>query len=144
MSTRSDSASSMIFLAIVFVFLFSDALRNHRRAKQPQVMELTIEDTVVGVGLIAERGRIVTVHYIGTLMNGSVFDSTNKVGGSSLRFVLGDGHVIIGLEQGIIGMKVGGHRRLIIPPKLGYGSEDLGLIPPNSTLIYEIELLEIG
>ena len=104
---------------------------------------LIIEDIIIGVGTTAEKYSIVTVHYTGKLQDGTVFDSSQKIGGEPLRFTLGVGQVIDGWDQGVIGMKVGGQRKLIIPPELGYGSQDKGVIPPNSTLIFEVELLEV-
>jgi FKBP-type peptidyl-prolyl cis-trans isomerase len=83
------------------------------------------------------------VHYTGKLQGGIVFDSSQKIGREPLRFTLGVGQVIDGWDQGVIGMKVGGQRKLKIPPELGYGSQDLGVIPPYSTLIFEVELLEV-
>ena len=104
---------------------------------------LIIEDLIIGVGTTAEKYGIVTVHYTGKLQDGTVFDSSQRIGQESLRFTLGVGQVIDGWDQGVIGMKVGGQRKLKIPPELGYGSQDLGVIPPNSTLIFEVELLEV-
>jgi len=104
---------------------------------------LIIEDIIIGVGTTAEKYSIVTVHYTGKLQDGTVFDSSQKIGGEPLRFTLGVGQVIDGWDQGVIGMKVGGQRKLIIPPELGYGSQDKGVIPPNSALIFEVELLEV-
>ena len=104
---------------------------------------LIIEDIIVGNGTTAEKYGIATVHYTGKLQNGTVFDSSQKIGGEPIRFTLGEGQVIDGWDQGVIGMKVGGHRKLKIPPELGYGSQDKGVIPPNSTLTFDIKLLEI-
>ena len=104
---------------------------------------LIIEDLIIGVGTTAEKYGIVTVHYTGKLQDGTVFDSSQRIGQEPLRFTLGVGQVIDGWDQGIIGMKVGGQRKLKIPPELGYGSQDKGVIPPNSTLIFKVELLEV-
>ena len=104
---------------------------------------LIIEDLIIGVGTTAEKYSIVTVHYTGMLQDGTVFDSSQRIGQEPLRFTLGVGQVIDGWDQGVIGMKVGGQRKLIIPPELGYGSQDKGVIPPNSALIFEVELLEV-
>ena len=104
---------------------------------------LIIEDLIIGVGTTAEKYSIVTVHYTGKLQDGTVFDSSQRIGQEPFRFTLGVGQVIDGGDQGIIGMKVGGQRKLIIPPELGYGSQDKGVIPPNSALIFEVELLEV-
>ena len=104
---------------------------------------LIIEDVILGDGTIAEKYSIVTVHYTGKLQDGTVFDSSQKIGKEPIRFTLGVGQVIDGWDQGLIGMKVGGQRKLKIPPELGYGSQDKGIIPPNSTLQFEVELIEI-
>ena len=104
---------------------------------------LIIEDVILGDGTIAEKYSIVTVHYTGKLQDGTVFDSSQKIGKEPIRFTLGVGQVIEGWDQGLIGMKVGGQRKLKIPPELGYGSQDNGMIPPNSILQFEVELIEI-
>mgnify|MGYP001453727085 FL=1 len=104
---------------------------------------LIIEDKLIGEGVVAEKYSIATVHYTGRLEKGKQFDSSKQIGREPLRFTLGVGQVIKGWDQGIIGMKVGGQRKLIIPPHLGYGDQDMGVIPPNSTLIFNIELIEI-
>ena len=104
---------------------------------------LIIKDKLVGEGSVASKYSIVTVHYIGRLENGKTFDSSKQIGKEPIRFTLGAGQVIKGWDQGIIGMKVGGQRKLIIPPNLGYGDQDMGVIPPNSTLIFNVELIEV-
>lgn len=98
------------------------------------------EDIVVGSGAPAAAGDTLTVHYIGTLENGQVFDNS-YTRGEPFLFVLGAGRVIRGWDLGVVGMRVGGKRRLIIPPELAYGSQGSGSIPPNATLNFEIELL---
>lgn len=105
------------------------------------VTELKVEDTKVGTGAEVKSGNTVTVHYIGRLTNGEVFDSS--VGRQPFATVIGMGQVIKGWDQGILGMKVGGIRRLIIPPDLAYGSQGAGSIPPDATLIFDIELLDV-
>lgn len=106
------------------------------------VTELKIEDLVVGTGAAAKNGDTVSVHYTGWLENGTKFDSS--AGGAPIEFVLGTGRVIAGWEKGLVGMKVGGKRRLTIPPSLGYGEAGAGdTIPPNATLIFEVELVAI-
>ncbi len=107
-----------------------------------EVTELLVEDLVVGTGAEAIPGKKVTVNYKGLLTNGIVFDSSYKRN-QPFSFTLGIGQVIKGWDQGVAGMKVGGKRKLTIPPDLGYGSRDMGTIPPNSTLIFEVELLEV-
>jgi len=103
--------------------------------------ELIIEDIIVGQGAEAVKYSIVTINYTGWLEDGTKFDSSLNPGREPLRFTLGAGQMIQGFDQGILGMKVGGKRKLTIPPNLGYGSQDKGIIPPNSTLIFELDLL---
>jgi FKBP-type peptidyl-prolyl cis-trans isomerase len=97
----------------------------------------------VGEGREVKTGDTVSVHYIGALTDETVFDSSHNRG-EPFSFTIGEGQVIQGWERGLIGMKAGGVRRLAIPPHLAYGAGGVpGAIPPNSTLIFEIELLEI-
>lgn len=104
--------------------------------------ELITEDIITGTGEEAVVGKKVTVNYKGTLTDGTQFDSSYDRG-EQFSFALGTGQVIEGWDQGVAGMKVGGKRKLTIPPELGYGSRGTGGIPPNSTLIFEVELLEV-
>lgn len=104
--------------------------------------KLKIEDEKVGTGAEAVAGKKVSVNYLGTLTNGTKFDSSYDRN-EPFSFNLGAGEVIPGWDQGVLGMKVGGKRKLTIPPSLAYGSQDLGTIPANSTLIFEIELLKV-
>jgi FKBP-type peptidyl-prolyl cis-trans isomerase len=108
-----------------------------------QPADLTITDSVVGTGATAATGDTVTVKYTGRFTNGQVFDSTDKQGGKPFTFPLGAGKVIQGWDQGIVGMKVGGKRQLVIPSGLGYGPNDYGPIPGGSTLIFDVELVSI-
>lgn len=108
---------------------------------------LQYEDTTTGAGDVAAAGRRVTVHYTGWLYNdgvqGAKFDSS-KDRNDPFVFPLGAGHVIKGWDEGVQGMAVGGTRRLVIPPALGYGARGAGgVIPPNATLLFEVELLAI-
>ena len=103
--------------------------------------QLLVQDEVVGTGEEAAIGSVVAVHYTGMFQDGTVFDSS--AGGEPFQFVLGAGQVIPGWDQGLLGMKVGGKRLLVIPPDLAYGSQGYGPIPPNSTLTFEVELVEI-
>lgn len=105
--------------------------------------ELVIEDIVLGEGELARPGTRVTVHYTGKLADGTVFDSS-LTRGQPFDFVLGAGQVIRGWDQGFDGMKVGGKRRLVIPPAMGYGARGAGnVIPPDATLEFEVELLDV-
>jgi len=104
--------------------------------------KLIMEDLVVGTGTAAASGQKVTVHYTGWLTNGTKFDSS-KDRGDPFVFSLGKGQVIQGWDQGVQGMKVGGVRKLIIPSALGYGARGAGgVIPPNATLKFDVELLD--
>jgi FKBP-type peptidyl-prolyl cis-trans isomerase FkpA len=105
---------------------------------------LVIEDLVVGSGAQAAGGQRVSVHYTGWLLNGQKFDSS-KDRGDAFMFSLGRGEVIRGWDEGVTGMKVGGKRKLTIPPELGYGARGAGrVIPPDATLLFEVELLGVG
>ncbi len=105
--------------------------------------ELIIEDLTTGQGDEAAAGKIVVVHYTGWLADGTKFDSS-KDRNDPFDFPLGAGHVIRGWDQGVAGMKVGGTRKLTIPPEMGYGASGAGgVIPPNATLVFEVELLAV-
>ena len=122
----------------------ASALGGPMSVEKPQITAsgLRITDLVVGTGAEASAGQTVVVNYRGTLENGKEFDSSYNRGPFS--FPLGAGRVIKGWDEGVAGMKVGGKRKLVIPPDLGYGSRGAGgIIPPNATLIFEVELLEV-
>jgi FKBP-type peptidyl-prolyl cis-trans isomerase FkpA len=104
--------------------------------------ELKIEDSVVGKGAEAVAGKKVTVHYTGKLTDGKQFDSS--VGKEPFTFTLGAGEVISGWDKGVAGMKIGGKRKLTIPPEMAYGTTGAGsIIPPNATLMFDVELLKV-
>ena len=106
--------------------------------------DLKIEDLILGEGNEANDFNKVTVNYTGSLENGSIFDSSLNPGREPFSFTLGVGSVIKGWDIGVKGMKVGGKRKLTIPPELGYGGNGAGdVIPPGATLIFEIDLLEV-
>lgn len=106
--------------------------------------ELKVDELKEGTGAVAKAGQKVTVHYVGTLTDGSKFDSSRDRG-KGFAFKLGAGEVIKGWDQGVAGMKVGGLRKLTIPPELGYGAHGYPpVIPPQATLVFEVELLSVG
>ena len=100
-----------------------------------------VKEMIVGGGALVEPGDTLTVHYVGTLTDGKVFDSSLDRN-TPFIFTLGVGQVIRGWDEGLAGMRVGGKRLLTIPPDYGYGGEGVGAIPPNSTLVFEVELLD--
>jgi FKBP-type peptidyl-prolyl cis-trans isomerase len=151
------AASHALVLALV-VFAAgcskSEAPKQDQPATQPAaaaapqpgatVTELKIEDSKTGTGDEAVAGKSVTVHYTGWLTDGTKFDSS-KDRGQPFTFQLGGGQVIKGWDQGVVGMKVGGVRKLTIPASLGYGARGAGgVIPPNATLVFEVELLGVN
>jgi FKBP-type peptidyl-prolyl cis-trans isomerase len=105
---------------------------------------LEYEDTEVGTGATPQAGQRVTVHYTGWLTNGTKFDSSRDRG-TPFTFNIGRGQVIAGWDEGVASMKVGGKRKLTIPSNLAYGAQGAaGVIPPNSTLIFDVELIDAG
>lgn len=111
---------------------------------QQAMNDLKITDTVVGTGAAVKTGDTVNVLYTGKLDNGTVFDASSLHGNTPFSFTVGAGQVIQGWDLGLVGMKVGGTRELVIPPALGYGTSTYGPIPANSTLHFTIQLLSIG
>ncbi len=138
--------NAVIFLVIVVIVLgiafIYKPTNNQPTMPANNVTGLQIEDVKVGTGAAAQNGNVVTVHYTGTLVNGTKFDSSVDRG-QPFSFTLGAGQVIQGWEEGLLGMKVGGKRKLRIPPDMAYGDRALGPIPANSTLIFEVELLGV-
>jgi FKBP-type peptidyl-prolyl cis-trans isomerase len=143
-----------VSLAVVGFFFFGGDIQNFfesgqisNTTNQPNAVDntqggsLIIQDETIGTGAEAVAGDVLTVNYVGTLSDGTKFDSSIDRG-TPFQFTLGIGQVIPGWEQGFAGMKVGGKRKLIVPPSLGYGANQVGPIPANSTLIFEVELLK--
>ena len=129
-----------VVLLIALLAIFGCSKENEGR----MVKGMKIVDHVVGEGLEAEKFDILTVNYTGKLEDGTVFDSSKNPGREPFRFTVGLGQVIQGWEEGFIGMKVGGSRTLTIPPEMGYGARGAGgVIPPNATLVFDVELLEV-
>lgn len=133
-------------LVVLLFFIFGNPFAIVEQGLPPGALggasgQLVAQDTVVGEGSEAAIGNIVAVHYTGTFEDGTVFDSS--VGGPPFQFVLGAGQVIPGWDQGLQGMKAGGKRLLIVPSDLAYGPQGYGPIPPNATLIFEVELVAI-
>lgn len=102
-----------------------------------------VQDTTLGNGPAVKSGDTVSVNYIGTLVDGTKFDSSYDRG-EPISFTVGSGQLIKGFDEGVVGMQVGGKRKLTIPPELGYGAQAVGPIPANSTIIFEVELVKIG
>ena len=116
-------------------------LTDNKITTKPTASGLYYIETNAGSGALAKAGNTVKVHYTGKLLNGKVFDSS--IGGLPYSFILGRGTVIAGWDEGIALMSKGGKAKLIIPSKLGYGSQAIGSIPANSTLVFEVELVYI-
>ena len=134
------SALGVFIVAVLAYFAFQSISEPEQTTT---ASGLVIEDLTVGSGVAAKAGDTVSVHYTGTLIDGSKFDSSVDRG-TPFTFTLGAGEVIQGWDEGIAGMKVGGKRKLTIPPELGYGAGGYPpVIPANATLIFEVELVEI-
>ncbi len=122
-----------------------DVMSQPTTPPQPTIdmSQLTVEDVKVGTGAVAEVGKRVSVQYRGTLTDGTEFDSSYSRDSTPLEFTVGAGQMIPGFDKGVEGMKVGGTRKITIPPELGYGARESGPIPANSTLIFEVVLEKV-
>lgn len=135
-------------IASLFIFRITDSFIPIQEPEPTRTMDtvdtkgLKIEDTKAGTGREVKSGDTVVIHYLGTLTDGTKFDSSYDRG-EPFETQIGTGQVIKGWDLGVVGMKVGGKRKLTIPPSLGYGDQPAGSIPPNSTLIFELELVDI-
>ena len=142
----------MIIVLLVGVLIVIAVVLNSRNASQktepvvPSTMQnedkLKVEDVKEGTGEAVKKGDIIVIHYSGTLENGQKFDSSYDRD-EPFETQIGVGNVIQGWDEGVIGMKIGGKKKLTIPPSMGYGDQATGSIPPNSTLIFDLELLSI-
>ncbi len=140
----------VVSLALLTYLLFSGPLINLFNPSgnegddntQMSNTPVKVEEVVVGQGDLAESGDLLTVHYVGTLSDGKVFDSSLDRN-TPFDFTLGVGQVIRGWDEGLLGMRAGGKRRLTISPEYAYGEQGVGAIPPNSTLIFDVELLNV-
>jgi FKBP-type peptidyl-prolyl cis-trans isomerase len=158
---QTGIATALALFVIIFLFVFPGSLFSSGSVLPQAVVESTtdtqsqamntptptnleIADTVVGTGATAASGDVVTVQYVGSLTNGTIFDASARHGTEGFTFNLGAGQVIQGWDRGIVGMKEGGKRVLVIPAHLAYGSQAIGdVIPANATLIFEVELLKV-
>ncbi len=148
---KKEGIAVSVSLALLAYIFFSGPIMNlfNGESGQPEVMGAETQagyqvvDEVVGTGAEAMVGDQLIVHYTGRLTNGQVFDSSVDRG-IPFGFVLGAGQVIRGWDEGMVGMRVGGKRVLTVSPEYAYGSQAVGPIPANSTLIFEVELLDVG
>jgi len=143
---RTAFASAAIACSLIVTGCASESPEEHSRKvaeMSASVTSLQVQDTKVGAGPEAQAGQRVSVHYTGTLMDGTKFDSSRDRN-EPFEFRLGAGEVIPGWDQGVRGMRVGGTRKLTIPANLAYGARGVGgVIPPNAALKFDIELLEV-
>jgi FKBP-type peptidyl-prolyl cis-trans isomerase len=150
MNSKIISIATLVVIVVIIGGVM--LLKNHPAAQAPTSQTqatatnteggLKMEDIKVGTGAEAVAGKKITVHYTGTLTDGTKFDSSVDRG-QPFSFNLGAGEVIKGWDQGFAGMKVGGERKLTIPPELGYGASAQGSIPANSVLIFDVQLLDV-
>ncbi len=140
----------LLGIASFFIFRAPDAMQPAKQVESTKnttmnsndVKGLKIEDIKVGTGKEVKSGDTVVIHYVGTLTDGTKFDSSYDRG-KPFETQIGTGQVIKGWDLGVVGMKVGGKRKLTIPPELAYGDQAVGPIPANSTLIFEVELIDV-
>jgi len=138
---RADAAGKIRWQAVSWVSMPIKASVLGAKAMTTQ-SGLRYEDIVTGTGPSPQSGQEVTVHYTGMFEDGTKFESSLDTG-QPIKFKIGVGRVIKGWDEGVMTMKVGGKRKLVIPPQLGYGPRPAGPIPPNSTLVFEVELLDV-
>lgn len=149
-SSQTSKSKNLRMIAIVVIAILTLAAVAYLliyRGKQGGTEVTTASglkyiDTAEGSGPTPRSGQLISVHYTGTLVNGTKFDSSHDRG-KPYEFRIGTGAVIKGWDEGLMTVKVGGKRKLIIPPSLGYGNNPQGKIPPNSTLLFDVELVDI-
>ena len=155
--TQTAIAVAVALTVIVFFFIFNGmsiftslipttgtTTNQTASTAMPTVTDLQITDEIIGTGAAAVAGDKVTVQYVGSLTDGTVFDASASHSADGFTFNLGKGEVIQGWDQGIVGMKEGGKRKLVIPASLAYGDQAIGnIIPAGSTLVFEVELLKV-
>jgi FKBP-type peptidyl-prolyl cis-trans isomerase len=134
-------AAAVVLMAAIAVIVYFAVHKDNPTGK-PEITELVIEDLVVGTGAEAQNGDLLSVYYTLWLYDDGTEIQSN-VGGTPFQFTLGAGGVIKGWDQGMVGMKEGGTRNLIIPPDLAYGASGQGDIPPNATLTFQVQLLAV-
>ncbi len=139
--------NAQLFAALALLSLASCAMFNRPVDVPPppthrSASGIAYQDTLEGTGAPAAFGSLVKVHYVGMLLDGTQFDSSYDRG-TPLQFTIGKGEAMKGLDEGLLGMRVGGKRHMIVPPELAYGAQGLeGLVPPNSSIVLDVELLE--
>ena len=137
---------SVVMLVVIVLNFKKSKNMNDNNVQNKSAVEnpLQVFDLVIGASDAVKTGDIVKVHYIGSLQDGSEFDNSYKRG-APLEFQVGGGQLIAGFDKGVLGMKKGGKRKIIIPSQMGYGPDgNPPVIPPNATLIFEVELVEIS
>lgn len=154
LSKREWIAVAVTLVASFGLFFFGAYLFNPQMSQTGQNISgsvpegavsgnITAEDIVVGTGAGVKAGDKVTVNYIGTLVDGTKFDSSYDRK-QPISFTVGSGELIPGFDQGVLGMKAGGERKITIPPELAYGAQAVGPIPANSTIVFDVALVKIG
>ena len=141
-------AAALVFVAYAFfggeiISMFKNSPMNESLANVESSARggVSVSDVTLGQGADIKSGDLVSVHYVLALQDGTVIQNSKDFG-TPFQFVLGAGEVIPGFEQGVVGMKVGGVRTITIPPELGYGANQAGPIPPNSILVFTIEIVD--
>lgn len=146
---KTQAIAIAIGLGLVSYVFFGDVLLSFFNSPEESLTKmetnnfLKTTDVSIGQGSVAENGDLLTVHYVGKLVDGRVFDSSVDRN-EPFTFTLGAGQVIRGWDEGMVGMKVGGKRELTIAPEYAYGARGVGTIPANATLMFEVELLSVN